>query len=128
MSGRNEMNDADLGALRTTISRFKNRERVYMNKIPKNMLRIKPSPFVGRTSIPNLPRNTRTTDKNIIIEITPKTAREDKRFSKKNRDGDSLVYFVTYRIDFDEYIRDIVIPEAADESDITSRAPKAVPK
>ena len=95
MSGRNEMKDADLGALRTTMSRFKNRERVYMNKVPKIMLRNNPGPFAGRTSIPNLPRNTKTTDRNIIKEITPKTAKEDKRFSRKNRDGDSLVYLVT---------------------------------
>ena len=66
-----------------------------MNRVPRNMLKNKPTASTGMTRSPNLAKKTLVTEMNITADIANRAMSEDVRFSNRKRDGESLVYLVT---------------------------------
>jgi len=66
-----------------------------MNKVPRNMLKTKPTASTGMTTSPNLAKKTPVTEMNITAEIANRAMSEDVRFSNRKSNGESLVYLVT---------------------------------
>lgn len=88
-----------------------------------NVLKIKPPTLVGRGNMPNLLEKTRKTEMNIIPETANNAISEDRIFSRRKRDGESFVYFVTNRTDLDEKRSEFAIVIQAPERDNISRFP-----
>lgn len=96
-----------------------------MNNVLNITPKTKPIGFTGIMKNPNLAK-TPVTETNITAEIASKARTEDTRFSNRNPEGESFVYFVTKRIEREEYKSDEAMVTAAPERESINKFPYAV--